>query len=200
MEGSNAAELQIDPDRRMPEGTLPDQPFSCPVCGQMLGASCRVCAACKQPIDLTKIKTAAPQLAAFQPTVAANPLARVRFPWALFVALFLVRIVVAMASFQRLGLVKTELLLGGIEFLSAIWVFQDSHARRVPKPLRWVIGSLLFWVVFFPWYLERRKTPQAYCPAVDAQFSPIVRGLLFAAVTLLVLSLIMAALKGPLPH
>ena len=42
--------------RALPTADFPSEPFPCPACGQMLGPSCRVCVACKQPLNPAEIK------------------------------------------------------------------------------------------------------------------------------------------------
>src|SRR5437588_5305951 len=77
---------------------FPDEAFPCPACGQMLAPSCRVCVACKQPIDPAQIKSAsarALELRPFDAQPTAGPGAgpgagNVRFPWVLFLVLLLV--------------------------------------------------------------------------------------------------------------
>ncbi|MGD0923026.1 MAG: hypothetical protein ABSA70_14880 [Terriglobia bacterium] len=84
-----------------------------------------------------------------------------------------------------------------MELLSAVWVFQDAHRRRVPKPLRWGLGSLFLWLLFFPWYLARRRVPEAPCPHVEAEIGPVTRVLLFALMVFLLLSMVLVMFTGP---
>jgi len=57
----------------------------------------------------------------------------------------------------------------------------------------------MLWIVFFPWYLSRRRSPAAPC-RVEAEFTPIGRFLVFALIVFLVLSLVVAVTKGPASH
>ncbi|MCJ7503370.1 MAG: hypothetical protein MUP80_09985 [Acidobacteriia bacterium] len=177
-------------------GRASDEPFACPACGQMLAASCRVCVACKQPIDPSQIDTAVAESVRPAPAVALPAPEPVRFPWLLFLALFGIRLAVAMVAQRHFGLLRTELMLGGLEFVSAIWVFQDAQRRRVPKPLRWGLGSLLLWLLFFPWYLARRRAPEAPCPSIEAEISPVTRVLLIILVVFFLLGIVSIIFKG----
>jgi hypothetical protein len=188
---------QIENEASAEEPTFPTEPFACPYCGQMLGPGCRVCVACKSPIDPTRIN--APLALVQQPAVepAPAPPERVRFPWGLFLILLLARFVVAATLNGMLGLTRTFLILGGFEILCGGWVFYDAVRRRVPKPWRWGLGSALLWVVFFPWYLARRKNPRAVCRFVEAEAGPVARVLLLALMIFFLLSILMGIFKGP---
>jgi hypothetical protein len=178
-------------------GRTSDEPFACPACGQMLAPSCRVCVACKQPIDPSQIDTAVAESVRPAPAVALPTPEPVRFPWLLFLALFGIRLAVAMVAQRHFGLLRTELMLGGVEFVTAIWVFQDAQRRRVPKPLRWGLGSLLLWLLFFPWYLARRRAPEAPCPSIEAEIGPVTRVLLIILVVFFLLGMVSFLFKGP---
>lgn len=175
------------------DSAFPNEPFACPHCGQMLAASCRVCVACRQPIDPSQIK-AEPAYVPFaltgqQPALLPN----VRFPWVLFLALFFVRILLFGMLQDRWGLIKTELVLGAMELLSCVWVFVDANRLGVARPFRWALGTLLLWPIVFPWYLARRKTPRAPCPFVEGIGLPIV------FVVLLAVSLVIVLVSGQAP-
>jgi hypothetical protein len=191
VEESETAELQNGGDRRASQPAFPDEPFPCPACGQMLAASCRFCVACKQPIDPAHINSAIeaqrlPQLRAPSVPVVGAP-----FSWTIFFVVLLVWLILAGASEKLLGPTRAQWLMLGVVLVSSLWVLQDAHAKSIAKPFRWAIGSFLLWIVFFPWYLSRRKVPAAPCRLVEAEFSPLVRALLFG---LLVLFLFAAAL------
>jgi len=182
-----------------PEATASDEPFACPACGQMLAASCRVCVACKQPVDSSQARRAQAESKAPAPEVVLPALAPVRFPWLLFLVLLCLRLAVAGVAVRHWGFLRTEIVLAGMELLSAVWVFQDAQRRRVPKPLRWGLGSLFLWVLFFPWYLARRRTPESPCPSIEAELGPVARALLFALMVFLLLSMVLLMFKGPTP-
>src|SRR5438034_7671280 len=80
---------------------FPDEAFPCPACGQMLGPLCRVCVACKQPIDPAQIKAASARAPQLQPFEAQPATGNVRFPWLLFSVLLLVRILAAQLAERR---------------------------------------------------------------------------------------------------
>jgi hypothetical protein len=160
----------------------------------MLGPLCRVCVACKRPIDPAQIKSASARALQLQP-FEAQPAAgtgNVRFPWLLFSVLLLVRILAAGLAERRWGLIKAELVLGGVEVLCAAWVFYDANRRGVPKPLRWALGALFLWPIIFPWYLARRKTPRALCPFVEGIGMPVV------LLVLLALGVLIVLIRGPI--
>ena len=171
---------------------FPNEAFACPHCGQMLGASCRVCVACKEPIDPAQIHIE-PAYVPFSPTIQQPALlVNVRFPWILFLSLFFLRILLFGLLSDRLGLVKTELILGAMELLSCVWVFVDANRLGVGRPFRWALGTLLLWPIVFPWYLARRKSPQSPCPFVEGMG-------LIVLVVLLAVSLLIVLITGQAP-
>jgi hypothetical protein len=188
---------QIESEAPAGELAFPTEPFACPYCGQMLGPGCRVCVACKAPIDPAKISIPAPAVEPVAVEEAPAPPERIRFPWTLFLILLLARFLVAATLNGVLGLTRTFLILGSFEILCGAWVFYDALRRHAPKPLRWGLGSALLWVVFFPWYLARRKNPRAVCPFVEAEAGPVARVLLFALMIFFLLSILMGIFKGP---
>lgn len=106
---------------------------------------------------------------------------------------------VAMVLHHFLGPVKSQWVLGGFVVLSSAWVFFDAQEKRVPKPFRWSMGALLFWILIFPWYLSRRRTPQAACPFVEAEVGPVARALLLVLVLFFLFTLAALIMKGPPP-
>jgi hypothetical protein len=143
---------------------FPSEPFPCPACGQMLGPSCRVCVACKRPIDPAEIKRLElPVGDTFEPRTPAVQHSSSRFAWSIFLVVLLLWVLLAGAAERFLGPVRSQLLLGSVVILTSAWVYYDAHNKLVPKPLRWGLGSLLLWIVLFPWYLARRKDPAAPC-------------------------------------
>ena len=183
-----------------PDAAFSDEPFACPACGQMLAPSCRVCVACKQPVDPWLLSRPHAESEAPAPANAVPAQEPVRFPWLLFLVLLAVRLGIAVAVVPRWGFVRTEIIFAVGEFATAVWVFLDAQRRRVPKPLRWGLGSLLVWILFFPWYLARRRAPEAPCPHVEAEFGPLTRALLIAFVVFLLLSVVLAIFEGPAPR
>lgn len=176
---------------------IPDEPFPCPHCGQMLAPTVRICVSCKQPIDPAQIRRPEPFVATrrLQPSLPTP--ARARFSWRIFLGVLIAWFLVATAAQALVGPVKGQLVMGGAVMVSSVWVFFDAQARGVPRPLRWGLGSLLLWVLVFPWYLARRRTPQAPCPFIEGEASPVARALLFVLIMFFVLSAVLFILKGP---
>jgi hypothetical protein len=172
-------------DDRSSDEQFPREPFPCPACGQLLAPSCRVCVACEHTIDPAKIRKAAP--AAVVAGDASRTLASVRFPWRLFFLFFWALMVGGIVSELLIGPSKTQLAVGALQLLSAIWVSFDASAKRVPKPLRWGLATLFptTWLIILPWYLARRRQPEAPCPFIEARVSPARLALLFILLAVL---------------
>jgi hypothetical protein len=190
-------EGMTDAARTMHGAPFPEEPFACPACGQMLAASCRVCVACKSPInpaDIRRIQPAGQAIASSAPEPAIE---RVRFPWPTFFFFLGGVWLAAMAGVQFLGLSRSQLLVGIAQFVSSLWVIYDAHQRRIPRPLRWGLGSLLLWIVIFPWYLSRRQRPRASCPFVEAEAGPYTRILLIILAAVFLAALVLTARYGP---
>jgi hypothetical protein len=162
----------------------------------MLAPTVRVCVACKQPIDLSDVRNPEVHEPLPVPAVVLAAPELVPFPWFLFLVLLGARLGVALVARRHLGLLKTELALGGMEFLSAAWVFHDALRKRLPTPWRWAFGSLLLWILFFPWYLARRRSPLSTCPFVEAQTGHVARVLLFALLVFFLLVAVAMVIKG----
>jgi len=173
------------PETTSPLGTsaLPTEPFACPSCGQMLSPSVRVCVACKTPVDFGQVakKETAPPVAVLPRAPGVNN--RARFSWPIFFAVSIPTWIGGVLAFQHLGLEKAQLLILGAQLVSSAWVFYDAHSKRIPRPLRWGLGSLLLWIVIFPWYVSRRRTPEAPCPFVEEHL------LLLVLLTLILVSI-----------
>ncbi len=172
---------------------FPKEPFECPYCGQMLAAACRVCVACKRAINSGDIRFSLPAKGADQPQEAAGAIAPVRFSWPIFFTVFATAFLVAAIIFLVTGQdrEKTQLLLSPIPLISALWVIFDGNRNHVSKPLRWGLGALFLWIVFFPWYLARRRTPAAPCPFVEG------RGMLLVLLLVLAVNLLYMLIIGP---
>lgn len=158
----------------LPNNAFPSEPFPCPACGQMLAAACRVCVSCRRAINPAEIGR--PELGtelrrSDAPLEAAES---VRFPWRIFWLVLSVSWLAAVIILLVSGPEKTRLLFGAVPLISAVWVVFDGARRRVTVPLRWGLGTLMLWPVFLPWYLARRKTPQARCPFVEGPGMPIL--------------------------
>jgi len=165
----------------------------------MLGPGSRVCAVCKAPIDPRNVGRPVP---AVEPdTIAAAPihLERVRFPWGLFGILLLARLGVAAYLNQHQGLSRTFLILGAFEIICGAWVCFDATQRGIPKAFRWGLGSALLWILVFPWYLSRRRKPQAACPFIEAEVGPVTRVVFFALIVFFLITFLTVIIKGPPP-
>jgi len=179
-------------DRPQMEGTI-----TCPHCGQVLAEACRVCVSCKQVIDAEAIRLS--QIAAPAAILPAPepPLPPARFSWPIFFLTLGAAWLAGLLAYVFGGLASEQLLLFGLFVGSSLWVIWDAQARRIPKPWRWGAASLLLWIVFFPWYASRRRTPKAPCPFVEADRSRLP--LLLVAVLLLqfLLAALIATKQGP---
>jgi len=163
----------------------PREPFPCPACGQLLAPSCRVCVACHHPIDPAQIRKEAP--APVVAVVASRTLAPVQFPWRLFLLFFLAVMSGGIVSESFIGPTRTQLLAGALQLVSAIWVSFDGHARRVPHPLRWALATMFpTWLFILPWYLVRRRRPEAPCPFVEARVKPATMAVLVILLAVLI--------------
>ncbi|MGH9352571.1 MAG: hypothetical protein ACRD2G_10480 [Terriglobia bacterium] len=171
---SQASQPSPDPSGAMTE-TAVAEPFACPSCGQMLGPGCTVCAACREPVDFAKVRAAAsapitvmpPSPPGSQP--AKPPVGQSQFSWPIFFVSVLAYLAVVGAAASVLTITNFRYFLAGLLVACTAWVLYDAHARRIPHPLRWGLGAFFIWVVVFPWYLSRRRTPEVPCPIMEAQ-------------------------------
>ena len=159
-------------------GGFPAEAFACPYCGQMLAPNVRVCVACRQPINASDIVSlpAAPSTPAGSLPQEVRP--RVQFSLVFFLIVLALSLGIAALALETLGPVKSQYVMPGIVLLSSIWVYFDASQRKLPKPLQWSIGSLLVWIVVFPWYLARRRQPAAVVPFIEMEGSRFVRVIL----------------------
>lgn len=185
------------------DSEFPTEPFPCPHCGQMLAPTVRVCVACKQPIEPHQIRRPAPPPP--PPIIAVSPepeaverieRERARFSWGIFFRVLLIWFAATLLSVQFLKYATAQMFLEGLILLSSIWVFYDAQKKGIPKPFRWAVGSLLLWIVVFPWYLSRRQKPRATCPFIEAEASPAARAFLFILAAVFLIAAVMALLKG----
>lgn len=163
----------------------------------MLAPSCRICVACKQPVEPAQTRRSQAHAATRE---LEKPLPRpepARFSWQIFLSVLAGWLLAAAITQRLLGPANSQWVLGGLVALSSAWVVYDAREKGVAKPLRWGLGSLLLWIVVFPWYLARRRKPQAPCPFVEAEVSPLGRALLFALMVFFLLSIVIMIFKGP---
>jgi len=178
-------ELQnVTTENRPSDEQFPGEPFPCPACGQLLAPSCRVCVACKRVIDPAEIRQPGTAPPVGQP--ARREPEPVRFSWRTFLIVFVIWVVGATLVQLHMAPLKAQLVLGGVQILCSFWVLFDALEKRLPRPLRWGMGTLLLWPIIFPWYLTRRSRPRQPCPFIEAKVSPI---------TLVVLIIVLAVLS-----
>ena len=170
-------------ENRPSDEQFPTEPFPCPVCGQLLSPSCRVCVACKHAIDPAEIRK--PRVLPVVGEPARQEPEPVRFPWRIFLIVFALWVVGASLVQRYMDPQKGQLVLGGVQILSSFWVLYDALEKRLPKPHRWILGALLLWPIIFPWYLARRKAPRQPCPFVEAQVRPTTLAALFILLAVL---------------
>ncbi|HEV3276712.1 MAG TPA: hypothetical protein VG860_07830 [Terriglobia bacterium] len=155
---------------------FPAEAFACPHCGQMLGPGVRVCAVCRQAIDpgqirLPEVKSPAPVLHAKAPEKPRNT----PFPWAIFLAVLVGLVVLSGLAEKRFGLTATAYGFGLVQLVTALWVVFDANSKRIPQPLQWGVGTMLLWVIVFPWYLARRRQLNTACPFVESGARSLLR-------------------------
>jgi hypothetical protein len=182
-----------------PPAAFPDEPFACPHCGQLLAPSCRVCPSCREAIDPNDIARPDVVVPIASQVIPLPAQEYARFSWSIFFATLAVWLVAALFAQKLLGYEKGQLVLGGLVALSSVWVLHDARERDIPKRLRWSLGSFLLWIIIFPWYLSRRRTPNAPCPFIEGEGGRVARTLLFILLVFFLLSALMLLLKGPNP-
>ena len=177
-EGDDLRELEkVATDNRPSDEPVSAEPFPCPACGQLLAPSCRVCAACKHIIDPSEIRQ--PEALPVVTTPGRRELEPVRFSWRMFLIVFAIWVVGATLVQRYMPPLKAQLVLGGVQILCSFWVVFDAREKRLPRPLRWGVATLLLWPIIFPWYLARRSRPRNPCPFIEARVSPKTLAVLF---------------------
>jgi hypothetical protein len=188
-----------------------EEPFACPHCGQMLAPTCRVCVACRQPIDPSQIRREPPtqplHIQAASPAPSRQPveaqaapspaLAPVRYPWRMFFLVLAIAWVGTVVALEVLGIEQGRILVTGVQVLSSVWVYFDARQKGLPKPLYWGLGTLFLWIIMFPWYLVRRQRPQAPCPFVEREASPLARLLLAVLALFFLLAVVLSLMSKP---
>lgn len=179
------------------EAPVSEEPFACPHCGQMLAASVRVCPSCKKEIDPNAI--APPQIAVpvSTPAVSTPPREYARFSWNMFFITLGIWLVAALISQGLLGIGKSQFVLAGLVVISSAWVYSDARKKNIPTPFRWSLGSFLLWIIIFPWYLARRRTPSAACPFIEGEAGRVARTFLLILLFLFLISFLMMLMRGP---
>jgi len=180
-----------------PAAAFPDEPFACPSCGQLLAASCRICPSCKEAVDPKDIARPDVVIPIATQVIPLPVKEYARFSWGIFFVTLGIWLVVALIAQRTLGYEKGQLVLGGLVILSSLWVLRDAREKNIPKPIRWSLGSLLLWILIFPWYLARRRTPNAPCPFIEGKGGRVARTLLLILFVFFLLSALMLLLRGP---
>lgn len=197
-EGSPIVESPNEMNSR-PAADFPNEPFACPNCGQMLAPSVRTCPSCRQAIDPNEIARPQVVIPIAEQVIPLSPVAtkqHAQFSWGIFFATLGIWFVAAFAAEALLGYEKSQFVLFGLVVLTSAWVLQDARKKNIPKPFRWSIGSLLLWILIFPWYLARRRTPKAACPMIEGE-GRHVRTLLIVLLVFFLLMSLLLLLKGP---
>jgi hypothetical protein len=170
-------------DNRPSDEQFLAEPFPCPACGQLLAPSCRVCVACKHVIDPGEVRQ--PEVFPVVAKPGRRELEPVRFSWRIFLIVFAIWVVGATLVQRYMVPLRAQLVLGGVQILCSFWVFFDAMEKRLPRPLRWGMGTLLLWPIIFPWYLARRSRPRHPCPFIEARANPIALAVLFIVLAVL---------------
>ena len=181
----------------MADASFPDEAFECPNCGQLLAASCRVCVSCKLPIDPARIQRKPEADAAAMPALASPEPAPVRFSWPYFFGVLAATWLAAVIAVVFLGTEKAQLVMSGVQLLSSVWVFWDARQKMIRRPLRWAVGSLILWIVIFPWYLARRRKLQSPCPFVESESGPFTRVMILTVLIIFLAGVIVTLVAGP---
>jgi hypothetical protein len=200
-EGSLAA--SAEPHSGSPAAaSFPAEAFPCPHCGQMLGPSVRVCAACRERIDPVQIRLPAVSAAAPAAHAAAQKAAErprnTPFPWVAVGLLLLSTMFVVAAAEKRFGIPATvhgsRIAFGFLQLATSLWVIFDAYRKRIPQPLIWGVGTMLLWIVVFPWYLARRRKPSTVCPLIESG----ARSLLWIVLLSILISIVGMMFLGPM--
>ncbi len=146
--------------------SFPDEPFLCPSCGQLLGPSVRTCVSCKHVINPAEIaRTPAPALPSTpRPARIQAPVESVPYPWRILVAVMGIGMIVGLIAFALLGPQNGPKAIQAIPIIAGFWVFFDAYTRRIPRPFRWSMGTMLLLGLVLPWYLARRNKPGSFRP------------------------------------
>ena len=200
-EGKESSMAELPQPKATPRAAgLPDEPFACPHCGQMLAPSVRVCASCKQQIDPGEIKRPRVSIVIAEQTIPLPQNEQARFSWNIFFGVLVGWFLIALVSQRLLGYEKSQFVLGAVVVLSSGWVLYDANKNKIPRAVRWGVGSLLLWILVFPWYLARRRTPNAPCPLIEGEWGRVARTVLFILLVFFLLSAMMLLIKGPAHH
>jgi hypothetical protein len=177
------------------EALYSEEPFECPQCGQLLDFRCRICGACKAAVEPPTLVRTPPPADSIPEESAGAPPAVVSFPWKGWLVLLGASMLAGNFLEGMIGRTQTYTLFYVLEVLCAVWVYQDARSKNLPTPLRWSLGTLLVWVVVFPWYLARRRRATASCPFVEGNPRLFAGALLAFLLLSLVIFLVYASLS-----
>lgn len=203
MDENNLDREHDSPGPRALAEAAPTEPFACPNCGQLLAPTCRVCAACREPVDFSKIGKPEPAIATPVPLTAipapSTPVGSGQFSWPIFFVCVAVYLLIGYGAEHLLKGPDLRWFVGGLLVGCAAWVYYDARRRSVPHPLRWVFGSLLIWILVFPWYVSRRRKPEVSCPIMEAPGRAFIRTVIWVLLLCAIVGLISAVVRKP-PH
>jgi hypothetical protein len=163
----------------------------------LLAPTCRVCVSCKLPIDPARIQRQQAAKQEAEIPVAPPEPPPVRFSWTMFFAVLAASWFVSTVVLRFAGLMAGQLIMSGVQIASAVWVFSDARRKLIRKPLRWAIGSLILWVVIFPWYLVRRRKLKAPCPFVESENGPFTKVMILVIFIFFLIAIVVSLLGGP---
>jgi hypothetical protein len=190
-------DLNMTDEKQSQSAELRD-PFACPHCGQMLAPTCRVCVACGERIEPAEIIMSRRALDGLPGTEDQRPASQLtQFSWLFFFANLAGAMVVISVAIRLVGVDTSKLAFVGFTLVCAGWVFYDARAKGIAQSWRWSIMTVFFWIVFFPWYLSRRRTPRIPCSVIEKPTSVFFRVLFWSVVILLFLGFIAAVVKSP---
>jgi hypothetical protein len=161
--------------------------------------------ACRRAIDPAEIRRPREAVLASAHAAVTEPKPeQVRYPWGIFfavlgIAFFIGMVFAILILFGVLKQDQAQLVMQGVSAVVAVWVFFDALRRRIPRPMRWALGTMLLLAVIFPWYLARRSKPRSSVPFVEAEVGPVTRFLIFALLIFFLVSLIFYIVQGPQP-
>jgi hypothetical protein len=178
--------------------SFPDEPFLCPSCGQLLGPSVRTCVSCKHVINPAEIaRTPAPALPSTpRPASIQAPRESVPYPWRILIAVVGISMILGLISVALFGDQNWPKAVQALQIMAGFWVFFDAFQRRIPRPFRWSMGTMLIPGLILPWYLARRNRPEASVPFVEAETRPFTRILLGILLLAFLIAVAISAWQG----
>jgi hypothetical protein len=165
----------------------------------MLAATCQICVACKKPVDFARIlREPLTEEAPPSPLLREPRIEPARFSWGIFSVIVLIYFVLASLAQGFLGSKGAPYAMIGFVISSALWVYADARGKGIPKPAGWALACLLLWLVFFPWYVSRRRTPYAPCPIIEGEHGPVARAVILFLVLMTLVGAVLMLLSGDL--